>query len=83
MYADDVLIYCSNKDVNVLNSDLQESVDKIKEWYDSNLLVVNASKSNVMMVTTRQRETVMFANAGECSPINVSMGDKVLGYVED
>jgi len=57
IYADDVLLYCAESDVDEVNSALQESLDNIKNWYDNNLLVVNASKSNAMIVTTRQKET--------------------------
>ena len=56
LYADDVLLYVSGKDVNEVNDKLQTSVNNVKEWYDNNLLVVNATKSNILMVTTKQRE---------------------------
>ena len=29
---------------------------KINEWYDNNHLVINASKSSIMVVTTKQRD---------------------------
>ena len=83
MYADDVLIYCSNNDINVLNDNLQASIDNIKQWYDSNLLVVNNSKSNVMMITTRQREAILTENlVNNSAPINVKLDDSVLCYVD-
>ena len=56
LYADDVLIYCSGENVSIVNDKLQNSLNLIKEWYDRNLLVVNATKSCTMLVTTRQRE---------------------------
>ena len=33
---------------------MQKCVDNIQEWYEQNKLVINRSKSNVMLVTTRQ-----------------------------
>ena len=33
---------------------MQKCVDDIQEWYEQNKLVINRSKSNVMLVTTRQ-----------------------------
>ena len=59
LYADDVLIYCCGKNVSDVNEKLQSSLCCIKEWYDRNLLVVNASKSSTMLVTTRQREALL------------------------
>ena len=59
LYADDVMIYCSGENVSVVNEKLQSSLCCIKEWYDRNLLIVNASKSNSMLVTTRQREALL------------------------
>ena len=59
LYADDVMIYCSGENVSVVNEKLQSSLCCIKEWYDRNLLVINASKSNAMIVTTRQREALL------------------------
>ena len=56
IYADDVLIYCNAPDVNSVNTKLQNSLLKIKEWYDRNMLHVNSTKTNSMLVTTKQRE---------------------------
>ena len=33
---------------------MQKYVDDIQEWYEQNKLVINISKYNVMLVTTRQ-----------------------------
>ena len=33
---------------------MQKCVDDIQEWYEQNKLVINRSKSNVMLVTNRQ-----------------------------
>jgi hypothetical protein len=56
LYADDVLLYVSGQNINEINEKLQVSVNKVKEWYDNNILVVNASKSNTLLVATRQKE---------------------------
>ena len=31
-------------------------VSELKEWYDGNKLIINAAKSNVMLVSTSQRD---------------------------
>ena len=57
MYADDTLVYCSANNINELQECTQKCVTARKEWYDNNHLVINASKSSSMVVTTKQRDT--------------------------
>ena len=38
-----------------LKHNIQQCVSDIHEWYDQNKLVINKSKSSVMLATTRQR----------------------------
>ena len=82
IYADDVLIYCSGKEIGDVNVKLQHSLDVIKQWYDNNLLVVNSSKSNAMMVTTRQRELLLRNSDYNGSHIDLVLNDDHLDYVE-
>ena len=56
LYADDTLVYCSANNINELQECTQKCVTAIKEWYDNNHLVINASKCSIMVVTTKQRE---------------------------
>ena len=56
LYADDTLVYCSANDIHELQECTQQCVTTKKEWYDNNHLVINASKSSIMVVTTKQRE---------------------------
>ena len=54
LYADDTLVYCTGKNVTELTNNMQICVVAIREWYDMNRLVINNTKSNVMLVTTRK-----------------------------
>ena len=56
LYADDTLVYCAANSIDKLQEGIQECVAEIEEWYTKNRLVINVSKSNIM-VSTRQRET--------------------------
>ena len=56
LYADDTLVYCSANNINELQECTQKCVTAIKEWYENNHLVINASKSSIMVVTTKQRD---------------------------
>ena len=53
LYADDTLVYCSANNINELQECTQKCVTAIKEWYDNNHLVINASKCSIMVVTTK------------------------------
>lgn len=51
IYAD-VLIYHSGCDIEEVDTKLQCSFDNIKLWHDNNMLAVNSSKCNTMLVAT-------------------------------
>ena len=55
LYADDTLVYCNGSTMSELKHNIQQCVSDIHEWYDQNKLVINKSKSSVMLATTRQR----------------------------
>ncbi len=52
MYADNTLIYVSNKDVNVIEKYLNEDLVSLGKWLDDNLMKVNVSKTKVMLLGT-------------------------------
>ena len=55
MYVGDTLAYCSGSTMSELKHNIQQCVSDIHECYDQNKLVINKSKSSVMLATTRQR----------------------------
>ena len=55
LYADDTLVYCNGSTMSELKHNIQQCVSDIHEWYDQNKLVINKSKSSVMLATARQR----------------------------
>ena len=54
LYADDTLIYCTGSNIVELKTNIQKCVTGVHELYESNKLVINKYKSNVMLLTTRQ-----------------------------
>ena len=62
LYADDTLVYCSANNINELQECTQNCVTAINEWYDNSHLVINASKSSIIVVTTKQRDASTFAS---------------------
>ena len=55
VYVDDTLVYCSGSTMSELKHNIQQCVSDIHECYDQNKLVINKSKSSVMLAKTRQR----------------------------
>ena len=73
IYADDTLIYCTGNNITELKYNIQKCVTVVHEWYESNKLVINTSKSNVMLLTTRQ----MLSNMRDTA-LNVFIGNHKL-----
>ena len=55
LFADDNSIHSSNTCLNILSSNLQESINKLVEWTELNHMSLNPQKTKCMCVTTRQK----------------------------
>ena len=55
IYADYVVLYVSDKDINVITSRLQADLYDINKWYCKNRLRININKSNVMLLSSNTR----------------------------
>ena len=55
LYADDTVLYCSNKDIRLSIGYLQEDVYKIQEWCNLNKLTVNLRKTKTLPFSTKQK----------------------------
>ena len=64
-------------DMDTLQEKTQKCISSINEWYDNNQQVINTSKSNIMVITTRQR--AVLANVHR---IEVSLGSERLTQLE-
>lgn len=49
MYADDTNILTSNSSINKLSDYINSSLDKVIRWFTANKLILNLSKTNVMV----------------------------------
>ena len=70
LYADDTLIYCDGTDANDVKGRLQECIDNVSNWYKRNKIVINASKSCSMLVTSKRRNQVR-----EPQLLDINIGD--------
>ena len=55
MYADDIGTICSENTFSDLQDNINNCLYEVASWFNENHLVVNASKSNFMLVGTRQK----------------------------
>ena len=53
LYADDTTIYCRAKTTHEAEKCLQSNLDRVSRWFQENQLVVNVSKSNIMLIGSK------------------------------
>ena len=75
LYADDTTIYCRAKTKVEAEKCLQLNLNKVSNWLHDNQLVVNVSKSNIMLVGTK-------TSVGNSS-ITASINGANLAYVSN
>ena len=55
LYADDTLIFFTGKSVREIKSQLSSDLDSLISWFCSNFLMLNVSKTKIMLIGTHQR----------------------------
>ena len=55
MYADDTHIACAGSDLHLIQSSLSHDLEKLSKWLVSNRLTLNATKTEFMLIGSRQR----------------------------
>ena len=58
IFADDVVIYVTGKDLTNITESLQTNVDAISKWYENNRLCINISKTKTMLIKSRSSDTL-------------------------
>ena len=54
-YADDTLLYFASDNVNIIKSNLSSDLESVPQWLSANYLILNSTKSKIMLVGTHQR----------------------------
>ena len=54
-----LIIYCTGNNITEMKYNIQKCMTDVHKWYESNKLVINTSKSNVMLLTTNMRDTAL------------------------
>ena len=55
MYADDTHITYAGSDLHLIQSSLSHDLEKLSKWLVSNRLTLNATKTEFMLIGSRQR----------------------------
>lgn len=83
LYADDTTIYDAQTDLNALKSNLQNCLISLHKWCQQNGMLLNTTKTKVMLITTRQKRLHIDDNVLSLTYDNIDLqittGDKILG----
>jgi len=86
LFADDATLHTPDKDISVINARLQTSLHEVSDWCESNSMVLNPSKTECMVITTRQKHQLsplkldLHING---NPVQQVTQHKLLGVVVD
>ena len=86
-YADDTTLYVCGKSLEIIERNLQIALDCLAKWCKCNGMLINTTKTKVILITTHQKRTSLIN--GQLSlnlnddRLNMITNDKVLGIVLD
>ena len=55
LFADDGTLHAADKNINIINLELQLALNEVAEWCSLNDMVMNPGKTESMIITTRQK----------------------------
>ena len=85
LYADDTTLYYTGKSIFVIKTKLQDSLISLHRWCKGNEMVLNTSKTKVMLITTKQK--IIHLDIDEMrlnyenTMLNEISGEKILGIL--
>ena len=62
LFADDSSLHCHDKNVQVIETHLQDSVNDINNWCKLNKMALHPQKTKSMLITTRQKHQIQPLN---------------------
>lgn len=87
MYADDTNLYVSGESKSAIERKLQISLNSLSTWCKYNGMLLNTSKTKVMLITTHQKRTSLTSKNLDLhfnnDNLNTITGDKILGIFVD
>lgn len=73
IYADDVVVYASNSNVNTLQIHMQDIMNKVFNWYSQNKLTLSVDKCSTMVINDKLNKPV--------PSLKIKLDDKDLAQV--
>ena len=55
LFADDASLHTSHTQIDIIQNNLQDSLDKASEWCSKNSMIIHPEKTKSMVITTRQK----------------------------
>ena len=62
LYADDSNLFCSHKDIQVLERNVNEQLSMVHNWLCANELSLNIEKSNYVLFHPVQKSPIIFSS---------------------
>ena len=87
MYADDTTLYVCGKTLEDIRTNLQMALDSLAKWCRYNGMIINTSKTKVMLITTHQKRASLpneqLSLTLNSVDLNMISYDKILGVIID
>ena len=59
-FADDTTLYMSHHDLDILNTNANDAINDLYEWFCANKLALNANKTKYIVIHPKQRKVLTF-----------------------
>ena len=79
MYADDTCLCYQSKDLSNLNETINSDLDKLDKWLKGNKLSLNVTKTNSMLITTKNKHRIL---RRDDQGLNLQIGTTEIGVIE-
>ena len=87
LYADDTTLHENDKSISNIKKKLQIALNNLQEWRKNNGMVLNTTKTKIMLITTRQKRLHITKEEIELTynrqTLNHISEDKILGVQVD
>ena len=87
LYADDTTLYSTNLEKDVLEANLQKTLDLVRSWCLENGMLINTDKTKLMLIASRQKRNSLIDSKLKITFDNMqlknSSNEKILGVHVD
>lgn len=73
LYADDAVVSCFGKDIQLVAAEIEDDLDKINDWFIDNKLTINTEKTKYIIFKNRRKENIK---------VNIHLKEKELEEVQ-